>query len=107
MSIFRKSENESAYLKAGILGFEASGKSYTASKIAIGLHQYIKGKKPVYFLATEPGVDFLKPHFDNAKIELQVCKSLAFVDLLQGVQEAEKNGEILIIDSITHYWKEL
>lgn len=107
MSIFKKSENQSAFLKAGILGFAGSGKTKTATKIAIGLHKYIKAKKPIYFMDTETGSDYVKKDFDENNIELYVNKSRAFVDLLKGVAEAEKEASILIIDSVSHYWLEL
>ena len=105
--LFKKAENQSAYLKAGILGFAGSGKSRTSTEIAIGLHKFIKTNKPVFYLDTETGSDFLKLLFDKAKIELYVNKSRAFVDLLAAVDEAESKEAILIIDSITHFWTEL
>jgi len=105
--LFKTAENESAYLKGGILGFAGSGKSYTAMRIAVGLHKFIESKKPIYYLDTETGSDFLLSHFQKNKIELLVCKSRAFIDLLGAVGEAEEKTDILIIDSITHFWTEL
>lgn len=105
--LFKEAENQSAYLKCGIMGFAGSGKTFTSAKIAIGLHKYIKSDKPIYFLDTETGSDFLLPHFNEAKIKLNTCKSRAFVDLLAAVGEAEGNKSILIIDSITHFWVEV
>ena len=106
-SLFKKAENQSAYLKSGIMGFAGSGKSFTAMKIAIGLHEFTRNKKPVYYLDSETGSDFLIPRFDDRKIELCVRKSRAFVDLVASVDEAEKNGSILIIDSVSHHWTDL
>lgn len=105
--LFKKAEATNAYLKCGILGFAGSGKTFTAYKITTGLHKYIESKSPVYFLDTETGSDFLLKKFEAEKIELQVAKSRAFIDLLEGVDEAERQGSILIIDSITHYWNDL
>lgn len=107
MSLFKVAQNESAYLKCGILGFAGSGKSYTAMRIATKLHKHIKSNKPIFYLDTETGSDFLLSHFENNNIQLSVCKSRAFVDLLSAVEEAEKKADILIIDSITHFWTEL
>ncbi len=104
--MFEKASNKTAYLKCGILGFEGSGKTYTASTIAIGLHHHIKAKKPIGFIATEPGVDFMVKKFEEEKIPLEVERSRAFVDLLDGVNHSVKNHSILIIDSITHIWNE-
>ena len=58
-------------------------------------------------LDTEAGSDFVLPLFKKESIEVVSCKSRAFVDLLSVIDEAEKNCDILIIDSITHFWTEL
>lgn len=107
MSVFKEAENTSAYLKAGILGFAGSGKSFTAAKIAIGLHKYTKSNAPVFFIDTETGSSFLVPMFEKEKIPFMVSHSRAFVTLLDAVDEAEKANGILIIDSISHFWLEL
>jgi hypothetical protein len=107
MKLFSKAENEMAYLKCGIQGFAGSGKTFTAVSVAIGLHKYIKSDKPVLFIDTETGIDFLLSKFKAEKIELLTAKSRAFVDLLAAVDEAERQGAILVIDSITHFWVEL
>lgn len=107
MSIFKIGKLEMAYLKMGIYGGAGSGKTWTASDIAIGLHKFIKAKKPIYFIDTETGSDFVLDKFKDAKIKLLVAKSRAFKDLVAGIDEAEKNGSIILIDSITHFWNEL
>jgi len=107
MDLLKTAKNETAYLKAGIQGFAGSGKTFTAAKIAIGLHKYIDSKKPIAFADTETGSDFVLPLFQAENIELVVCKSRAFIDLLKVIDEAEKNCSVLIIDSITHFWSEL
>jgi len=107
MSIFKVGELEMAFLKMGMYGGAGSGKTWTASDIAIGLHAFTKAKKPVYFLDTETGSDFVLEKFKDAKVKLLVAKSRAFKDLIAGVDEAEKKGSIIIIDSITHFWNEL
>lgn len=104
--MLKKAENDYCFLKCGILGFAGGGKTFTASNIAIGLHQHIKAKKPVAFMDTEQGSSFVLPKFQKNSIELLSIKSRAFVDLLDVVKEAEKNCSILIIDSITHIWNE-
>lgn len=107
MSVFQKARNEMAYLKAGFYGEAGSGKSFTSSRIAIGLVKYIKAKKPVMYFDTETGSDFLIRQFTEAGIELHTFKSRAFSDLLVAVDEAEKTASVMIIDSITHVWNEL
>jgi hypothetical protein len=96
-----------AYLKAGIYAKAGAGKSYTATSIAIGLYKYAKLSKPVAWLDTETGSDFLLPRFKAEGIELFVAKTRSFQDLLAIIDEAEKGCSILIIDSITHPWNEL
>lgn len=106
-SLLKAAVNEQAFAKVAIRGFSGSGKTFTASKFAIGLHQYIKSKKPVAFFDTETGSDFVLPMFKDAKIDLLVMKSKSFIDALNTMKEAEKKCSILIIDSISHVWKEL
>jgi hypothetical protein len=107
MGLFKDSKQEMAYVKASMLGFPGSGKTLSASLLAIGIHKFVKSSKPVAFLDTETGSDFVKKYFDRAEVSLKVAKTRAFVDLLDAVTEAEANAEILIIDSITHFWEEL
>ena len=107
MGMFRLATNQQAFLKAGFLGFQGSGKTYTAVDLAIGLHQYVKATKPVYFVDTETGSDWAIPRFKAAGIELRVAKTRAFVDLLECMKEAEREAGILIIDSVSHFWAEL
>jgi len=112
MSLFKKAETTSAYLKAGLMGFAGSGKTYTATEIAIGLVKLMKAKnlpgadKPVFFIDTETGSDWQQPRFEAEGIELQVLKSKSFADLAQAMKEAEGNASVLIIDSITAFWLE-
>lgn len=111
--LFKQATNTQAYLKAGIMGFAGDGKTYTASEIAIGLVELMRarklpaGDKPVMFLDTETGSDWVKPRFDAANIALFTAKTRAFVDLLTAVREAEHEGAVLMIDSISHFWRNL
>lgn len=107
MALFKEGKIESAYLKMGIYGGNGSGKTFTASLVSIGLHKHIKAKKPIYFLDSETGSDYVIPLFEQHKIKLHVCKTRSFADLLVAVDEAEKNASILIADSITHFWDDL
>ena len=107
MELFKKGKLEASYLKMGLYGIAGSGKTWTSSLVAIGLHRYIKSDKSIFFLDSETGSDYVLPLFQREKIDLQVAKSRAFADLLDAVDEANKNGSILIIDSLTHHWDEL
>lgn len=107
MSILKPAKNKMAYAKVGIYGEAGSGKTVTASKLAIGLHKQIKSKKPVAFFDTEPASCFVKPLFDKAGIDLLVAdESRALKDLMLFLKEAEEVSDIAIIDSISHVWKD-
>lgn len=117
MGILRPATNSTAYLKAGILGFEGSGKSYTAALLAIGLSKLARAPEPgghgpqrkprVAFFDTETGSDYLIPKFRDAGVELLVVKSCSFADLLTFLEEAEDTCSVAIIDSVTPTWTEL
>src|SRR3990167_2911659 len=112
MNLFKKAENTQAYLKMGIMGLAGSGKTFTAAHTAIGLIEMLRarglpeGDRPVFFADTETGSSYVKRHFDDAGIELFTAKTRAFSDLIQIVNEAEQNSGLLLLDSITHYWRE-
>ena len=106
MTLLKKASNRMAFAKVGLYGDAGSGKTATASKLAIGLHSYAGLKKPVAFFDTEPAASFVKPLFDAAGIELLVAESRALADLMEFMDEAESSCSIAIIDSITHVWKD-
>jgi len=106
-NLFVDAVSTTAYFKGGIYGFQGSGKTYTTVELMIGLHKYLKSDKPIYFLDTETGSDWAIPRFKEAGIVLRVAKSRAFADLMTGIKEAEEHGFGLIIDSASHYWREL
>ena len=96
-----------AYAKVGIYGEAASGKTFTAAKIAIGLHKYANLTKPVAMFDTEPAASFIIPLFEEAGIDFLVYdESRALQDLMKFVDEAEKEASIIIVDSITHIWRD-
>lgn len=109
MSLLKPASNQTAYLKAGILGFQGSGKTYTAARIAAGLARLSKSKAPkVAFFDTEKGSDFMVPFFKKEGIEFDVAKSRTFVDLIEFMREVEKEGyDVAIVDSISHVWADL
>lgn len=107
MGIFKPATNTMAFAKVGLLGFAGSGKTRTAWEIARGLHEAIGSKKPIAMLDTETGSDFLIPLAKQAGIEMVVSKTRAFVDLIDGIREAEGVADILHIDSVSHFWVDL
>jgi hypothetical protein len=106
MSILKKAEtNEQAFLKGGILGFSGSGKTFTASMLAIALAKRASKPKPVAFFDTETGSDYLLPKFAVEGIEVLRVKSYSYTDLLAAAREAESSCSVLVVDSITHVWR--
>lgn len=107
MSLLKEAVNEQAYLKAGILGFPGSGKTFTAAMLAIAIAKQIEGDKPIAFFDTETGSDFLLPQVQAEGLKMLRVKSCTFPDLMQVVKEAEGKCSVLIVDSISHVWREL
>ncbi len=108
MSLFKPAVMQQGFLKMGMYGDPKSGKTYTASLVALGLHKLIKSKKPITFFDTETGSEYVLPTlYKPAGVELQSIKSRSFADLMAATKEAEQISDILIIDSVTHVWKEL
>lgn len=97
------------YLKAGFLGFPKSGKTYTSVLLACGLRDYLKLAGPIAMLDTEGGSEYVAGLVrERTGLELLGVKSRAFDDLIALAREAEAGGvSVLIVDSITHVWREL
>jgi len=108
MKFLKKAENNMAFAKVGIYGEAGSGKTRTAAEIAIGLIKSTSNKKPVGMFDTEPASAFIAPLFKEAGIEFLVYdESRALVDLMGFMDEAEKECSVVIIDSVTHVWKDV
>lgn len=110
--LFKPAKSTQAYLKLGGYGTEGSGKTRTAWEFAAGLWEYIKevtgGKdpKPIGFFDTETGSDFLIPLAQKRKIPVEVIKSRSLKTLSGAIKEAQEFLSILIVDSLTHIYKE-
>lgn len=113
MSLLQRATNTSAFLKMGIMGKQGAGKTKTAAKVAIGLIQHLKqmgipyADKPAAFFDTETGSDFVIPDFEEAGIPLDVAKNKTLKGLVEVMDDAERNNSVLIIDSITHPYREM
>lgn len=107
MPLFQPAQNLSAFAKVGFYGSQGSGKTFTASLMAIGLHKMIRSKKPVAFLDSETGSDFAAALFARNKVPLVHHKGRAFSVLREAMGEAQNIADVLIIDSISHFWTEL
>lgn len=111
-SLFSDATNTTAFLKCGIMGHTGSGKSRTASELLLGLVEHCRklgleyAQRPVYFFDTETGSDWLLPIFKRRGWQLKVRKSRDFKTLVAGVREAEQHASAMLIDSVTHVWRE-
>lgn len=95
-------------LKGGLLGFPKSGKTYTSVKWAIGLHQYLSLPAPIAMFDTENGSEYVEPLVRTAHIGFVGLRSRALGDLIQVARECESGAaSILIVDSVTHVWREV
>lgn len=109
MSLLKPLGSGQGYLKAGIQGFASSGKTFTATSIAIGLRDMMNLKGPIAFFDTEGGAEYIA-HRVKAEtgLDLVGTRSQAFQDLIDATKEAEREGvSVLIVDSISHVWNEL
>lgn len=107
MSMLKPATQRAAYAKIGLYGEAGAGKTHTAAKFAVGLHKYAKLTKPVGMFDTEPAAGYIMPLFEKAGIEFLVYdESRALIDLQAFVDEAERECSIVIVDSITHVWRD-
>lgn len=106
MGLLSEATNEQAFLKAGIFGNAGSGKTTTASYLAMAISKRLGDGKPVAFFETEAGSDFLIERFKGEGIKILRKKSHALADLIGVAQEAEAACSVLVVDSITHVWNE-
>jgi hypothetical protein len=104
---FASDNDAPTYAKIGIYGAAGTGKTRVAYEIASGLIKDKKLTKPVAFFDTEKGSDWVLPLFQKAGIKCAVKKSRTFSDLMIMVDLAEKEASVLIIDSVSHVWREL
>jgi hypothetical protein len=98
-----------SYLKAGILGFAKSGKTHTSVEIACGVREFFTLDGPIAFYDTESGSDYWAARIkERTGQDLLVVKSRALPDLVETVKECiEIKASVLIVDSITHVWREV
>ena len=97
------------YLKAGFLGMAGSGKTRTSVELACGIRDYLKLDGPVAMYDTEGGSEYIA-----ALVQQRTGKALlghrsrSLADLIAMTRECEEQGvSALIVDSITHVWREV
>jgi hypothetical protein len=97
------------FLKAGFLGFNKSGKTFTATLLALELRKRLELKGPVALFDTEGSGEYIAPLVKRNTNAFPIgVKSRSLVDLLKCARECEAGAaSILIVDSITHVWREV
>lgn len=109
MGLLQVIEDAPGYAKVNMQGPQGSGKSRTAAEIACTIHKTFKSKKPIAYYDSESGSDFLSDLI-AARIGMKPLrlKTRAFSQLIDVLKECQQGAsDILIVDSITHVWREL
>jgi len=106
---FEPAKNRQAYAKVGMYGEEGSGKTYTAMKLARGIVDFLgkAAKRRVHMVDSEVGSDYIAHHFAAAGVEFQVEKTRALKTLLERTEESIGVADVLIVDSMTHFWEKI
>ena len=109
MGLLQVIEDAPGYVKASFQGPQGSGKSRTAVELACTVHKVFGSKKPIAFFDTEGGSDYLRQLIeDRTGIKPVRVKTRAFSQLLEVAKECRQGAaDILIVDSITHVWREI
>lgn len=98
-----------AYLKAGFLGFQAGGKTWTATLLAIAVRNFFELKGPIAMFDTEGGSEYVAPLIrEQTGMDPVGIKSRSLDQLCELTEECVSAGvSVLIGDSMTHVWREV
>jgi hypothetical protein len=97
------------YLRAGFLGFGASGKTWTAITLALGVREAFKLDGPIVMADSEGGSDYVKHRVRrDTGIDLLGEKTRSFDKMVATAKVAlEEGASVFVADSITHYFRDL
>lgn len=100
---------EQGFLKAGLLGFPKSGKSYTATMLAIAVKKFFGLPGPIAMFDTEAGSLYLAPLVERLTGQkLLAIRKRSVKDLIAWGEACLQGGVAVgIVDSVTHPWREL
>jgi hypothetical protein len=101
--------NDQGYLKCGLLGYAKSGKTFTATKLAIGVKKFFNHPGPVAFFDTESGSNYVSEMVKKETgQDLVGVRARSFKDLMTFAHDCiDAKVSVAIIDSISHPWAEL
>ena len=97
------------YLKAGFLGLAGSGKTFTATELAIGTRAFLKLDGPIAMADSEGGSVYVAPRVREATGKKLVgIRSRSLDDAKKFLRDCVAEGvSVAIVDSVTHYWREV
>lgn len=104
-----KKAGEVEFLKAGFLGFNGAGKTFTMALLGIAIRRHFKREGPVAMYDTEGGSEYVAPVVKALTgQDLLVVKSRSLDDLGDTVKECIAEGHaVLLAESMTHVWRNL
>jgi hypothetical protein len=109
-SVLEELTDEVAFVKAGMYGATKSGKTYTATLLAIAIREHFELDGPIAAFDTEKGLPYIK----NVILALTgrlplVTMARSFDQLMAFTDDCEQRDDIAVIitDSVTHPWREL
>ena len=109
MALLKTLGHGQGYIKAGFQGFQGSGKTYTATLLAIGVRESFKISGPIAFVDTENATEYIAPLVrELTGKELVGDRTRDFEKLLALGKECVEAGiSCLVVDSMTHFWRSL
>lgn len=111
MAGFRKAQRKFVPFKGSIQGASGAGKTYSALNIMTALIGITSPGKGIAFIDTEKSAELYSPPFDFA-VDDDFGEgnklSYDYKKLIEKLENARRSGEFggVIIDSMTHFWKE-
>ncbi len=96
------------HLKMGLQGFQGSGKTWTAKKVAVGLIKHLKLEGGIAMLDTEASAQYIAPSiFKETGLKLIGKQTRALGVAVEFLKACEiQKVSVAIIDSVTHLWRE-
>lgn len=101
------------HLKAGFLGFNKSGKTFTAASLAIGTRETLGLKGSLAMFDTEASAQYVAGRIkEKTGKDLIGVQARSLDEMIEFVRWAEAEAakdkvSVVIIDSVSHPWKEL
>jgi hypothetical protein len=101
---FKQAERTNLYLRCALFGPSGSGKTMTALRMAQGISK----KMGVPFAVIDTEARSASKYADRFKFVVDNLEKKTVDDYIASMKQAEKAGyKILVIDSLSHAWREL